>query len=300
MPTERDRHLKKTGQYEIVVIPVGQGGRSRNYRVSTPRLWVWGAISLFVLSSGVLAALLYTPLVRIVPIPSAVLEEKYGRQLLETQNELRALVQEMTVLKEYNSQLQKVLGREGGETSRTASETNEAVTSQPEVQHRESLNESTLVAEYGHYEGDIGAYSSAVADEQVFRAQLPMTAPVTGILSQHFNPEQLHFGVDYATAPGTPVFAAAEGYVVFSGWTYEDGNMMMISHGGGYLSVYKHNQGLLKTARTHVKRGEVIALTGSTGRTSRGPHLHFEVWKDGVPVNPEDFLLSAHQENHVY
>jgi murein DD-endopeptidase MepM/ murein hydrolase activator NlpD len=264
MPTERDRHLKKTGQYEIVVIPVGQGGRSRNYRVSRRRLWLWGAISLFVLASGVLAALLYTPLVRFVPIPSTVLEEKYGRQLLETQSELRTLAQEMIVLKEYNSQLKRVLGGEGGETSRPASESSEVPVSQPEIQHRESLNESTLVAEYGHYEADISAYNSSVADEPLFRAQLPMTAPVTGILSQHFNPERLHFGVDYATATGSPVFAAAEGYIVFSGWTYEDGNMVMISHGGGYLSVYKHNEGLLKTARTHVKRGEVIALTGST------------------------------------
>jgi hypothetical protein len=174
MPTERDRHPKKAGQYEIVVIP---SVRAEDHETTVfPAAGSGsGKRSLFVLASGVLAALLYTPLVRFVPIPSAVLEEKYGRQLLETQKELRTLAQEMTVLKEYNSQMKRVLGGGGGDTSRPASESSEAPVSLPEVRHRESLNESTLVAEYGHYEADIGAYNRAVVDEPL--SQLPMTSP---------------------------------------------------------------------------------------------------------------------------
>jgi murein DD-endopeptidase MepM/ murein hydrolase activator NlpD len=79
--------------------------------------------------------------------------------------------------------------------------------------------------------------------------------------------------------------------VLFAGWTYEDGNMLIIAHGGGYATVYKHNQTLLKNTLNAVKRGEPIALLGSTGITSAGHHLHFEVWRNGVPQDPNDFLL---------
>ena len=80
---------------------------------------------------------------------------------------------------------------------------------------------------------------------------------------------------------------------MFAGWTFEDGNVVMLSHGSGYLTVYKHNSSLLKSTGSLVKRGEVIALVGSTGITSTGPHLHFEVLKDGLPQNPQEFLLTA-------
>jgi murein DD-endopeptidase MepM/ murein hydrolase activator NlpD len=80
--------------------------------------------------------------------------------------------------------------------------------------------------------------------------------------------------------------------VVFAGWTYEDGNLLVISHGSGYLTVYKHNQALMKSPAMAVKRGELIALLGSSGQTSLGPHLHFEVWKDGIAQDPNEFLLT--------
>ena len=87
--------------------------------------------------------------------------------------------------------------------------------------------------------------------------------------------------------------AAADGYIVFSGWTYDDGNMVIISHGGGYFTIYKHNQSLLKSANDFVKRGQPIALLGNSGNTSYGPHLHFELWKDGQPQNPDEYLIAT-------
>ena len=112
-------------------------------------------------------------------------------------------------------------------------------------------------------------------------------------MTQGFDADHRHYGIDYATKTGTPVYAATDGYVVFSGWTYDDGNMIILSHGGGYLTVYKHNQLLLRTEHAFVKRGEMIAESGSSGKTSSGPHLHFEVWKDGLPRDPQEFLLVA-------
>ena len=112
-----------------------------------------------------------------------------------------------------------------------------------------------------------------------------------GFVTQGFDPSRNHFGIDIAAQRGTPVYAPGDGVVMFAGWTYEDGNMLIIAHGGGYATVYKHNQTLLKNTLNAVKRGEPIALLGSTGKTSAGHHLHFEVWRNGVPQDPNDFLL---------
>jgi len=97
--------------------------------------------------------------------------------------------------------------------------------------------------------------------------------------------------MDFAGKRGTPIHAAGDGVVVFSGWTYEDGNMLIIAHSGGVSTAYKHNQALLKNVHSTVKHGEAVALLGSSGKTSYGPHLHCEVWKDGIPQYPNEYLL---------
>ena len=120
------------------------------------------------------------------------------------------------------------------------------------------------------------------------------TKPTDGYLTQGFDVTRYHLGMDFAGKKSTAVLAAADGNVVFSGWTYDDGYMIMVAHGLGYLSVYKHNESLLKGTGAFVKRGEPIALLGNTGRTSSGPHLHFELWKDGIAYDPGQFLLTTH------
>jgi murein DD-endopeptidase MepM/ murein hydrolase activator NlpD len=116
--------------------------------------------------------------------------------------------------------------------------------------------------------------------------------PAEGFVSQLFDPGRGHFGMDIAARRGTPVIAPADGHVVFAGWTYEDGNMIILAHGRGYITVYKHNQSVLRSAQESVRRGEAIALLGTSGRTSQGPHLHFEVWRDGVPRDPRLYLIA--------
>ena len=125
------------------------------------------------------------------------------------------------------------------------------------------------------------------------KVAFPAILPTEGYITRGYLPEQHHFGLDIAGKIGTPVEAAADGYVVFAGWTNEDGYVVILSHADGFLTFYKHNQSLLKSANMFVKRGEPIALLGNSGRTSSGPHLHFEIWKDGTPVNPSSYLLNT-------
>jgi murein DD-endopeptidase MepM/ murein hydrolase activator NlpD len=128
----------------------------------------------------------------------------------------------------------------------------------------------------------------------LFRRSLPLQLPASGYVTRGFEPTRGHLGIDIAGKQGSPVVAAADGYILFAGWTYEAGNMLILAHGGGYFTFYKHNQSLLKSANSFVKHGEPIALLGNTGAMSHGPHLHFEVWKDGAACDPSEYVLNYH------
>ena len=115
-------------------------------------------------------------------------------------------------------------------------------------------------------------------------------APLKGNVSQKFDVGNKHFAIDVVSVVGTPVKAIEDGRVIFSEWTTETGYVIIIEHGTGFISVYKHNGALLKQQGDVVKSGEAIATVGSTGELTTGPHLHFELWYNGYPVNPSNYI----------
>ncbi len=122
------------------------------------------------------------------------------------------------------------------------------------------------------------------------RANYALFPPLKGPVSEGYNIKDRHFGVDIVAAHNAPVKTVADGTVIFAGWTSQTGNVIIVEHSYGLLSVYKHNASLTKEQGERVKKGEVIATAGSTGEFSTGPHLHFELWSEGQPVNPTDFI----------
>jgi len=126
--------------------------------------------------------------------------------------------------------------------------------------------------------------------EIFLREEKPSLLPIKGFISQRYLEDPLfsdrsHRGVDIAGRMGAPVVAAASGRVIFEGWTITYGKCLMIAHAGGYLTFYGHNRMNLKKTGDEVKRGEPVALLGTTG-VSTAPHVHFEVWKDGSSIDP--------------
>jgi murein DD-endopeptidase MepM/ murein hydrolase activator NlpD len=115
-------------------------------------------------------------------------------------------------------------------------------------------------------------------------------APIQGIMTTEFNLKDEHYGVDIVSKQNEPVKSVAEGTVIFSDWTQESGNVIAIQHRGNIISVYKHNSALLKKVGTFVNSGQVIAIIGNTGEFTTGPHLHFEMWYNGNPVDPTEFI----------
>ena len=114
--------------------------------------------------------------------------------------------------------------------------------------------------------------------------------PTTGTILTAYSVPQNHYGIDVANHEGTLVTSAAEGMVVFAGYDVTDGNVIIIQHHDNVLTIYKNNQALLKTKGTKVAAGEPIARMGHSGITNKGNHLHFELWHNGFPLNPLDYL----------
>lgn len=116
-------------------------------------------------------------------------------------------------------------------------------------------------------------------------------APVKGSITSSFNLAEEHFGVDVACDENEPVKATLDGTIISAGWNPEDGYVIQVQHGNNLISVYKHNAALLKKTGAFVKAGEPIAIIGNSGEHSTGPHVHFEIWYNGAPVDPQEYVV---------
>ena len=114
--------------------------------------------------------------------------------------------------------------------------------------------------------------------------------PVEGIVTQSFDEKKRHYGTDIVAKANAKVAAVLDGVVIFTDWTVKSGYVIQVQHTNDLISVYKHNSILLKKQGDYVRAGEVLGVVGNTGEESSGPHLHFELWRAGNPLNPENFI----------
>lgn len=127
-------------------------------------------------------------------------------------------------------------------------------------------------------------------DKEVNRNGLAFFTPVKGLVINNFDPQENHLGIDIVAKKDEVIKAVQDGIVVFSEWTAETGYVILIQHQGDFISVYKHNSSLLKEQGEAVRVGEPIAIIGNSGELTTGPHLHFEMWYDSNPVDPESYI----------
>ena len=121
-------------------------------------------------------------------------------------------------------------------------------------------------------------------------SQIHFFPPLKGIINQRFDTSQGHYAVDVIAQPNARVSSVLDGTVIFADYTIHTGYVIYIQHEKNIISIYKHNSELLKTTVDKVKAGEAIAIMGNSGELSTGPHLHFELWYNGVAVNPEQYI----------
>ena len=171
--------------------------------------------------------------------------------------------------------------------------------------HSGLFNKITAIENEAHQNiFDMQRLLSRLGKKRSLLSSIPAIAPVDGWVSSGFGyrtspftgKRQKHYGIDIASSVGKPIYAPADGVVIFSGTKQDFGNFIMIAHGHGVVTRYGHNAHNLVVVGQRVRRGDQIATVGSTGR-STGAHLHYEVWVNGRPTNPKKFILSlgAHQ-----
>lgn len=119
-------------------------------------------------------------------------------------------------------------------------------------------------------------------------SELVFFTPVKGMLIEAYNIGNEHYGVDIVTKPDEFVKSTLDGTVIFTGFSSSDGYVIHVQHSNNVMSIYKHNSEVLKKTGDRIKSGEPIAIVGNTGEKSKGPHLHFELWYNGMPVNPQE------------
>lgn len=121
-------------------------------------------------------------------------------------------------------------------------------------------------------------------------ASIHFFTPLRGLITNKFNAKTEHLAVDVVGALNARISNVLDGTVIFAGWTMETGYSLYIQHENNIISVYKHNGELLKTVGDKVKAGEVVAIMGNSGELTTGPHLHFELWHNGIALDPETYI----------
>lgn len=159
-----------------------------------------------------------------------------------------------------------------------------------EIQFSRSIEDSLLRLQIESEE----LYNLSLTDTRTNNenlTRLHFFPPVKGLVTNSFDAKNGHFGVDVVAPPNEVIVAIANGTVTLSNWTLETGYVIQIQHDDNLLSVYKHNSKLLKRSGTQVKAGEAIAIIGNSGELTTGPHLHFELWHNGAPIDPEKHVV---------
>jgi murein DD-endopeptidase MepM/ murein hydrolase activator NlpD len=212
-----------------------------------------------------------------------------SKELLELSQSVDSLELEVDRKDQFIQSIQRVLS---GDTS-NFSDPSELLKGERQVLSNRPKG-STLVAVDSQFRKDFEKSDlSLISMTSVKYRELQETfffSPITGLISDHFDARKGHYGVDIVAKTNEPVKNIADGTVLFSSWTQDAGYVLMIQHAGNLISVYKHNSQLMKKVGTFVNAGDIISIVGNSGEMTDGPHLHFELWYNGNPLNPEEFV----------
>lgn len=286
---ERNHHISKRRHYTVVLVPNEEASESRSFRFKPwqVRLVLTASVLLVV---AVFSSMLYwTPLAGVLNIPNPELENRYGKEIVALNDRMVTMMEQLLEMRAYNLQLRNALG------DRSLADSLRRSSSVLQVDR----SASRPIEAFPERSPSVGVPTAApttrvLTSESVpASVSFPASFPANGYVTRGFEPDRGHVGLDIAGKAGATIIAAADGYVVFAGWTQQDGNMLILSHSGGFLTFYKHAQSLTRSAGMFVRRGDPIATLGDTGETSQGPHVHFEIWKDGSPRDPSLFLMNA-------
>ncbi|MCC6461321.1 MAG: M23 family metallopeptidase [Saprospiraceae bacterium] len=262
-------------------------------------LSVYIFLSSLVVGTAILMTVLivYTPLKRYIP---GYGDFQRDAEIAELTTKVSSLENEIEAHRAYNENFRKILVGDLADMSKEAVEKKgqptTAVDSSAKKVDRIGEDEQLRAAvAKGTFSGGGGAAAGVQGLNPVLSREQPLEQqffmpPVSGEVTSVFDLGKNHFGVDIAAPKNTAVKSAADGVVISAGYTVETGYSLAVQHPNNVVTMYKHNSVLLKQTGSTIKAGEAIAIIGNSGENTSGPHLHFELWHKGRPVNPSDYI----------
>jgi murein DD-endopeptidase MepM/ murein hydrolase activator NlpD len=250
------------------------------------RFKVYGFAFIYTLIVVILVSLIFifTPINRLLP---AYANSEMQNEIIRNAMLADSLEQQIMIRDKYFKNIKKIIE---GKTPEEIQEFNNAGINSPEIELIRTKHDSIIQRQIEEEE----LFNLAITNDKnkhIDLSNIHFFIPVKGIVTNKFNPETKHFGVDIVSSPNEPILATLSGTVIASTWTINTGFVIEIQHDNNIVSFYKHNSALLKQVGDIVTAGETIAIIGNTGELSTGPHLHFELWYNGTPLNPEDYIV---------
>ena len=271
------KYFKNLKSFSIIIVPDDTSHEAKSKKFTVTSIFIFAVIY------SILIAVLGYYFFNITGIGNAVLPGNYVQSNESTEkmeqlnDKVIFLAKELQLLKSANQRLKYAMAL-GDSTLIDSLKVNP-----------DSLQKFYKKPKEGNIFGSLISLLQELLSQQ--ESTIFFILPVNGYISREFDPDRGHYGIDIVVKDGTPVYASAGGFVVFSGYTNNYGNIIILNHSDGYLSIYKHCSVILKKEREFVKQGELIAQSGNSGLATTGPHLHLEIWHNGKPVNPETLLI---------
>lgn len=240
--------------------------------------------SLILVAMGLMAVVIFfTPLKRLVP---GYAEPSQHPEYIKLSKKMATLESELTSYKLYYERFNQLVRQPDSISAPRKTYTSKVVTSQPEKAATGTVVSNGVPKSIDQTIVN-NSPQGAILNEADYRYLMP---PISGVISSAFDAKTDHLGVDILAPHDTPVKAIWDGHVITADWTLETGYTIGIQHSNDMVSFYKHNATLLKKTGAFVRAGEAVAIIGNTGKLSSGPHLHFELWLHGKPVDPTNYI----------
>lgn len=279
-PSKKSLKRKLLNEYRLVVLNDNTFEERISFKLTRLNVFILAILSAVFLIAGTTLLIAFTPLKEYIPgYSSTALKQRATDLTFKTDS----LQQKLTYNERYYESIKKVLQGEITAENFNRDSIAKAIKLDVSEVDLSPTKADSLLRERVEKEDKYNVFESSNADFVLF-------PPVNGTISEAYNVNDKHYAVDVVVAKDTPVKATADGTVIFSEWTSDTGYVIILEHPNNLISVYKHNASLTKEQGDLVKAGEVIATAGSSGELSTGPHLHFELWSNGYPINPTNFI----------
>ncbi|MBT3621911.1 MAG: M23 family metallopeptidase [Flavobacteriales bacterium] len=266
-------------KYRFVIINDDSFEERLSLKLSRFNVLAFTGIFVFICFFSTLLLIAYTPLSEYVPGKSTIEVQKDLIKLSIKSDSLENILLNRAV---YIDNINNIIN---GNELIVPSEGSIIENTDIEVSFEKSKEDSLLRVSV-EAEDKSSIYIKSVSENNY----LMFFTPLTGLISDGYNSKTKHFGVDLVAKEKSRISSVLDGTVIISHWTSETGHVIAIQHKNDYISLYKHNSVLLKSVGDYVNAGDHIAIIGNSGELSSGPHLHFELWHKGTPVNPENYI----------